>query len=61
MHTHLSAGSQQMQHALMCGSSSNRVHTWLESEPCSSELPCVAVATAPPIVWSMNQEKAGSV
>jgi hypothetical protein len=29
--------------------------TWCESEAYLRELPCVAVATAPAIVWSMNQ------
>ena len=34
---------------------------WFERLPCLKELPWVAVATAPPIVWSMNQLKAGRV
>lgn len=35
--------------------------TWLDSDPKTRELPCVAVNTAPPTVWSRNQEKAGRV
>jgi hypothetical protein len=29
---------------------------WLEREPYFMEEPCVSVATAPPMVWSTNQE-----
>jgi hypothetical protein len=38
-----------------------KVLTWLDSEPYTRELPWVAVATAPPMVWSRNQAKAGRV
>ena len=38
-----------------------KLRTWSLRLPCSREEPWVLVATAPPMVWSMNQEKAGSV
>ena len=35
--------------------------TWLDSEPCRKDEPCVAVAAAPPTVWSINQGNAAKV
>lgn len=35
----------------------SKARTWLDRLPCSNEEPCEAVATAPPTVWSMNQQK----
>ena len=37
----------------------NRAGAWEEREPYSKELPCVPVATAPPMLWSMYHAKAG--
>ena len=35
--------------------------TWEDRLPYLKELPCVPVATAPAMLWSMYQGKAGSV
>lgn len=42
-------------------STMRRPRSWEEREPQRMEEPWVPVATAPPMVWSRNQEKAGSV
>ena len=47
-----------------CPSSQNNTENglaWLDREPCCMEDPWVLVATAPPMVWSMNQDWAGRI
>lgn len=58
---HAASGRRGNGAACMQGEIDNMKLAWFDKLPCLRELPWVAVATAPPIVWSMNQLKAGSV